>query len=246
MMKTYKLLIPALAAALFASAAPAAKEPAAPPAAKEEIHKGAVTYVKTAGGYSYLKVKESGKEVWIATLPMRVSVGEVIEYSGGDIMTQFHSKAMDKTFDSIRFVTRVHVPGKDKPKEMPKEMPKDDVHKGLSAANVAIAPVKSSEIVKPKDGKSIAEIFAEKDKLKGGKVLLRAKVVKISKNILGKNWATLADGTGKSPDDRIIAVTLETPSVGDVVTAHGLVKTNVNLGAGYQYKVILEETKFTK
>lgn len=232
-MKIFKLIISTLASVLFASVVFAAEE---------GVHKGTVTYAKTAGGYSYLKIKEAGKEVWVAALPMQVSVGEEVEYAGGDVMSKFHSKAMDKTFDAIRFVSRIHVVSKD----MPKPMPMDDVHKGVGAGKAVVTPVKPGEIVKPKDGKTVGEIFTESAKLKGNKILLRAKVVKFSKNILGKNWATLADGTGKSPDDRIVAMTMETLSVGDIVTAVGMLKTNVNLGAGYQYQVILEDTKFTK
>jgi hypothetical protein len=75
--------------------------------------------------------------------------------------------------------------------------------------------------------------------------MTRAKVMKVSQDILGKNWVTLTDGSGKSPDDKIVATTKETPSVGAVVTVSGRLKTNVNLGSGYQYKVIIEEAKFT-
>lgn len=232
-MKPFKLFVSTLAAVLFASAGFAADE---------GIHKGIVTYTKTAGGYSYLKIKEAGKELWIAALPIQVSVGEEVEYAGGDVMSKFQSKAMDKTFDSIRFVSRIHVVSKD----TPNSIPKDDVHKGVGAAKMVVTPVKPGEILKPKDGKNVGEIFAESGKLKGNKVVLRAKVVKFSKNILGKNWATLTDGSGKSPDDRIVAMTMETLFVGDIVTAVGILKTNVNLGAGYQYKVILDDTKFTK
>lgn len=252
-MKTFMPFMSILATVLFASTAPAAPPasavPGAPaasavPASKESIHRGTVTYAKTAGGYSYLQVKESGRETWLATMPLEAAIGEEVEYAGGDAMTDFHSKAMDKTFDSIRFVTRIRVVGKDMPKKVPKTMPKDDLHKGAGAAQAAAAPVNSGEIVKPRDGKTIEAIFAEKEKLKGSKVLLRAKVVKFSKSILGKNWATLADGTGKSPDDKIVAVTMETLALGDVVTAVGTLKTNVNLGAGYRYKAILEDAKF--
>jgi hypothetical protein len=238
-MTSIKLCTLALASALFASAGFAGEE---------GIHRGMVSYTKTIGGYSYIKIKESGKELWVAALPIQVAVGEEVEYAGGDVMTQFHSKSMNQTFDAIRFVSRIHVVGKDvSGKTMPRDaMPKDDVHKGAGGAQAVVAPVRQGEIAKPKDGKTIGELFAEKESLKGKKVLLRAKVVKFSKNILGKNWATLADGTGKSPNDRIVAITMEALSVGDVVTAGGVLKTDVNLGAGYLYKVLLEEVKFSK
>jgi hypothetical protein len=206
-------------------------------AAEAEINSGTVTFAKTAGSYTYIKLKGAGKEQWLAALPMDVAVGDQVEYVGGDTMKDFKSKAMNQTFDSIRFVARIHVVNKD--------MPMDAVHRGSKADNkLAVAPGQG-EIAKPKGGKTVAELFNEKDKLSGKKVVARAKVMKVSQNILGKNWVTLADGTGKSPEDKVVATTKETPSVGAVVTVSGLLKTNVNLGAGYQYKAIIEEARFT-
>ena len=205
---------------------------------KEEVHKGTVTLAKTAGGYTYLKVKEAGKEQWLAALPMSVAVGDQVEYAGGDTMKDFKSKAMDQTFDSIHFVSRIHVVNKD--------MPKDDFHKGIKPENKVAIPPKQGEIAKPKGGMTVAELFGGKDKLNGKNVQVRARVMKVSKNIMGKNWVTLADGTGKTPDDKIIATTQLVPVVGDVVTASGVLKTNVNLGSGYQYRAVIEDAKFAK
>lgn len=216
-------------------------------AADDGIHKGKVTFAQVAGGYTYLKIREGGKEVWLAALPMKVSVGDDIEYSGGDVMTNFQSKAMNKTFESIRFVSRIHVVGKDEPQASAPSaaIPKDDVHKGVKPSKDVAEP-RPGEIPRAKDGKTIAELFSEKDTLKGNKVSVRAKVMKVSRNILGKNWVTLDDGTGKAPDDRMVAATSESPTVGDIVTTSGILKTNVVLGAGYQYKVLLEDARFSK
>jgi hypothetical protein len=229
-MKLFRLIGAAFLAAMFHTSACFA--------AGDEVHSGTVTYAKTAGGYTYLKVKEAGKESWLAALPMSVAVGDKVEYAGGDTMKDFKSKAMDQTFDSIRFVSRIHVANKD--------MPKDDFHKGIKPENKVAIPPMQGEIAKPKGGRNVAELFTDKDKLSGKNVQARARVMKVSKNIMGKNWVTLSDGTGKDPDDKIIATTQEVPAVGDVVVASGVLKTNVNLGSGYQYKVIIEDAKFTK
>ncbi len=242
-MKLFRLMGAAFLAALL-HATPAL-------ANKEEVHSGTVTFAKNAGGYTYLKVKEAGKEKWLAALPMSVAVGDKVEYAGGDTMKDFKSKAMDQTFDSIHFVSRIHVVNKDMPKDDIHKgmagMPMDDVHKGVKpeAGKVATAP-KQGEISKPRGGKTVAELYSEKDKLNGKKVTARAKVMKVSKNILGKNWITMSDGSGKAPDDKIVVATLETPAIGDVLTASGVLKTNVNLGAGYLYKVVIEDATFSK
>lgn len=234
-MKRFGLIGAALLATLL-QAAPALANPAL--ANKDEIRSGDVTYAKTAGGYTYLKIREADKDVWIAALPMSVAVGDKVEYAGGDTMKDFKSKAMDQTFDSIRFVSRIHVVNKD--------MPMDEVHKGIKPEGKVAIPPKQGEIAKPRGGKTVAELFSEKDKLNGKSVTARAKVMKVSKNILGKNWITMADGTGKTPDDKLVVASMEAPAVGDVVTASGVLKTNVNLGSGYQYKLVIEDAKFTK
>jgi hypothetical protein len=77
-------------------------------------------------------------------------------------------------------------------------------------------------------------------------VTVRAKVMKFNENILGKNWVTLQDGTGVSPDNKLIATTLESVNIGDIITAKGIIRTDVDTGADYKYKVLLEDAKFTK
>ena len=46
------------------------------------------------------------------------------------------------------------------------------------------------EIAPLEGGKTIADIHTESEKLKDQQVTLRAKVMKVSENILGKNWGT--------------------------------------------------------
>lgn len=63
--------------------------------AEETIHAGTVIYTKNAGNYTYIRLKEAGKKIWLATSPLQVSVGDPIEYVGGDVMKKFESKAMN-------------------------------------------------------------------------------------------------------------------------------------------------------
>ena len=102
-------------------------------------------------------------------------------------------------------------------------------------------------VVEPLDGgMTIAEIIAAYEQIEGQEVSLRARVTKFSANILEKNWITLQDGTGTAPNDKITATTMETVKTGEVFTIEGIVKTDVNLGGGYLYKVLLEEARFTQ
>lgn len=100
-----------------------------------------------------------------------------------------------------------------------------------------------SKIVKPKDGKTVQEVYQEKAKLNGKRVTLRGKVVKYSAAIMGKNWLHLRDGTGKDPTNDLTVTTQAKAKVGDTVLVEGTVALDKDLGAGYKYDVIIEEAK---
>ena len=76
-------------------------------------------------------------------------------------------------------------------------------------------------------------------------VSLNARVIKINKAIMGRNWITLQDGTGTAPDNKLLATSQEVVSPGDLVTVKGTVSTDIDLGYGYKYKVLLEEATFS-
>ena len=100
-----------------------------------------------------------------------------------------------------------------------------------------------SKIVKPKDGKTVAEIYQEKAKLNGKRVTLRGKVVKYSEAIMGKNWLHLRDGTGKEPANDLTVTSQTKAKVGDTVLIEGVVTLEKDLGAGYKYDVIIEDAR---
>jgi hypothetical protein len=101
------------------------------------------------------------------------------------------------------------------------------------------------DITPLKDGKTIAAIFAESADLKEQVVSLNARVMKVGKNIMGRNWITLQDGTGVEPDNKLLATSQEVVSPGDMVIARGKVVTDLDIGYGYEYKVLLEEVTFS-
>jgi hypothetical protein len=69
--------------------------------------------------------------------------------------------------------------------------------------------------------------------------------MKVSQNIMGKNWITMQDGTGTEPDNRLVATSSELVSPGDLVIASGILKKDIDIGAGYKYKILLEEATFS-
>ena len=229
--------------ALFFAVSGLSAEDAKPP--EEKSHIGTVTFTQTAGKYTYIKLDEQGKEIWLATSISKVSVGDKVQYIGGLLMKDFHSRAMEKTFDFILLVTRISVlNGRSLASKQP--IQGDEYHKNISKEEQTIPIPKSGEIVKVEDGKTIEEIFSEREELKDKVVTIRAKVMKVGKNIVGKNWVTLQDGTGVSPDNKLIATTLESVNISDILKVKGILRTDMNIGAGYKYKILLEDAKFTK
>jgi len=207
-------------------------------AAGADAKVGTVAETMQSGGYVYMKF-EDGQ--WIAANAFPVSVGDKIQYSGAMEMNNFHSRTLDRTFDSILFVSAAG-PANGGVAAQP-AMPMEG-HGGMGKPAMADAP-SPGDIQPLADGKTVAAIFAESAQLKGQAVSLNAKVIKVSENIMGKNWVTLQDGTGAGPDDKLLATTQETVEPGVLVTVKGTINTDIDLGYGYQYKVLLEEASFT-
>jgi hypothetical protein len=211
-----------------------------PPVSDPQTHTGTVLESTIAGKYIYIRLKVGEKEVWLSTLPeflkVKISKGDLIEYQGGIPMQNFTSKALNRTFESILLITKIKVVEMDSIK-----VPEDEYHKVKTADITHAVPPSKGEIEKAKDGRTIAEIFAEREALKGKEVILQARVMKVSKRILKKNWVSLQDGTGTSPDNNIIFTTLKDLAINDVITVKGIIKTDVNLGGNYKYKVLIED-----
>ena len=77
-----------------------------------DIRTATVKEMQIAGSYVYLLVVEDGEEAWLATSPefiKDINYGDVIEYVGDVEMQDFHSKALDKTFETLVFVAQIRV-----------------------------------------------------------------------------------------------------------------------------------------
>jgi hypothetical protein len=90
---------------------------------------------------------------------------------------------------------------------------------------------------------TVSEAHEKAGNLDKKTVVVRGKVVKVSKGIMGKNWVHLRDGSGDSGKgtNNLVVTTQDDPKVGDVVTAKGTLYKDKDFGAGYKYKVIVEE-----
>ncbi len=82
-------------------AAPVATEPAAP--AGDQVS-GTVLVTMDAAGYTYAQLDQAGTKVWVAGPTTKLAVGTKLGRMTGTLMSAFHSKTLDRTFDEIYFV----------------------------------------------------------------------------------------------------------------------------------------------
>jgi hypothetical protein len=221
----------------------AADKPATPsPAAAAKVVSGEVLEVKDVEGYTYLRLKTAQGETWAAVATAPVKKGAKITIENATVMSNFQSKALKKTFDTIVFGNLASGPG-----GTPKAG--GDVaaaHAGLGkAADMADARVPKASGA---NARTVAEIMTKPADLKDKPVLVRGKVVKYSPGIMGKNWIHLRDGTGSAADNTndVLVTTTEQAKVGDVITAKGVVRVDKDFGAGYTYKAMVEDATLQK
>lgn len=94
---------------------------------------------------------------------------------------------------------------------------------------------------------TVAEIYSKKSELKGSLVKVHGNVVKVSQNIMGRNWVHIQDGTGSEGSNKVVFRSLnEVPAVGSVVDAQGTLEIDKDFGFGYFYSVIVEDSTFSK
>lgn len=245
------------------STAPAGKEGAQPAeagkAAASAAVKGKVAETMDASGYTYVRLDDgSGKEIWAAVPKAELKVGEEISLQGGSVMENFNSKTLNKTFEKIIFATGISR-GDEKEVAAPggaaaggnfdAAVKKEGAEaSGGSAGNVVPFADLKVEKAAGKDGRAVGEIFEKSSSLDKQNVAVKGQVVKVSKNIMGKNWLHIQDGTGdpnKNTHD-LVVTTMDMAEKGDIVTVEGPAVANKDFGSGYKYDIMVEDAKVTK
>lgn len=225
----------ALIALLLAAAAATAQAP--PPQAASL--KGEVLETRDVDSYTYLRLKTAQGEVWAAVPTSAVKKGAEVTIGNPMTMRNFESKTLKKTFDTIVFGQIVE-PGARLGTPHP-AMP-------AAATGEPAAKVAKMEKAAGPEAKTVADVVTGKAALKDKTVLVRGQVVKVSLGILGKNWVHLQDGSGSAANgtNDILVTTKDTAAVGDVVNARGTVRTDVTVGPGYAYAVLIDDAALRK
>lgn len=120
----------------------------------------------------------------------------------------------------------------------------DDIPPGSAKA---VTPFADIEVEKATGANSyrVGEIFARGPELAGETVRVRAQVVKFSPAIMNRNFIHLQDGSGDPGDHshNLVATSDLTVATGDIVTLEGVLAADKDFGAGYTYRVLLEESQ---
>jgi len=192
----------------------------------EGTHKITVSDFIQTPNYTYIKASENGNEFWIAVTKMQPEKGETLYFSKSMEMKNFKSEALDRTFESVLFVQDVS--------QTPPSAQKSVTHPQVfnqTKQEVNVEPLK--------DGKTVAQIYEQKDQLNGQTVKVKGKVVKYNPHIMGRNWIHIQDGTGKDNNFDLMVTSPDSAKAGDLVVVEGTVEINQDFGAGYSYPVLL-------
>jgi hypothetical protein len=197
---------------------------------------GEVMEVQNVESYTYLRLHTAQGDTWAAVPTAKVAKGDKVTVQNAMVMNNFESKALKKTFDTILFGTLGGAAG----------TPAAGPH-AMAKAAVAEPDAKVAKATGA-NARTVAEITGKPADLKDKPVLLRGKVVKYNPSIMGKNWAHLRDGSGSAKDNTndVLVTTKEQVKLGDVVTVKGVVRTDKDFGAGYTYKVLIEDATVQK
>jgi hypothetical protein len=203
---------------------------------------GAVVESMNSGGYTYLRLKSDGGEVWIAGPEFTPVSGEVVSVSLDMPMENFESKTLKRTFPILYFVSDIARNGQPARPNAPAAPALASSH-GATADTPTVA-----KLDPPAGGMSIADVFAKKSSLGGKTVTVRGTVVKYNAGILDRNWLHIQDGSGSADQhtNDLTITTNDVAQVGDVVTVSGVVGLDRDFTAGYAYDVIVESAALVR
>jgi hypothetical protein len=212
---------------LFVSCSQAQKSPHD----QANIHKFVVDEVLQTTSYTYLLANENGAMQWLAMPRIEAAAGEVYYYTEGAEMKDFKSTELDRTFSSVLFLGGVQGAESIQAASTPPVNPPSPG----GPQKITVAPTDG--------GITIKELFANKSNYSGKKVTIKGKVVKYNGGIMGKNWIHLQDDTEHDGENDLTVTTDMVAKVGDTIIVEGIIVLDKDLGAGYFYKVIMEEAK---
>ncbi len=192
---------------------------------------GKVVESMHAGSYTYVRVETGGTTQWVAVPRVVVRKGDVVEFAPGKAMGNFTSPTNGRSFENIIFSSGVI-----------------NRRQGAMARKAGgdLPGLQTVHVVKAvgSDGRTIAEIFAQKAALDGKMVVVRGKVVKFSQ-YADRIWLRLVDGSGSSKrgNHKLVVVCKQTTAQkGNIVLVSGNMHADKSFGS-LVYEVVVEDAK---
>ncbi len=203
-----------------------------------------VVEVIQSNSYTYLKVKENFGERWVAVSKQEINPGDVYYYNDALQMTNFRSKDLDRTFDVIYFVSQISKT----PFSEINKMPMAGNKMGGMPQHSGKVPTKqksSISLEKTANELTLATVFGNPEKYAAEEFEIRGVVVKVNREVMGRNWIHIQDGTSYNGTYDLTVTTQELAEVNDVVTFKGKLTLKKDFGAGYYYELIMENAALT-
>ena len=202
---------------------------------------GRVTDVLEAAGYTYVEVDTGKEKVWAAATTTPLNVGDMVAFTTEMMMQNFHSSTMNRDFPIIYFVSRFITDDASPAGASTAMASPHDTIKSTSTATATATAIKG--INKVVGGNTIAEIYADKQKLNGKAIRVRGQVTKYNTNVMGKNWLHIRDS---STLDDLTITTANTAAIDAIVVVEGKLTLDKDFGYGYVYPIIVEDASVKK
>ncbi len=203
----------------------------------ENVQAAIVTEFIDAGTYTYVKLNDKERTFWAAITARPVEIGKSYIYADANLILDFESKSLGRTFDSIYFIQHFA----EATAAAIDHHAHSHAHGNASNADVSVHKVNPID-----GGLAINEIYKGKKASNGDVVTVSGEVVKINKGIMNRQWIHIQDGSAQGEDGNL---TITTPKnldfgIGDVITFTGVVSYDKDFGAGYKYRAIVEDAQW--
>jgi hypothetical protein len=202
-------------------------------AGHDHPHSGKVLETMDSGNYTYVYVDTGDERVWAAGPRTQLEVGSVVSFEPGMEMSDFKSETLDRTFPSIYFVSELRTGAETMETSGHPTVPPPATDMDFAGISV------------PDGGSTIANLYSGKSSLAGKSVIVRGKVVKVTEDVMDKNWIHIMDGTGDEGANDLTVTTDAVPAIGDIVVVRGEMAIDKDFGFGYKYGIIIENAEVT-
>jgi len=225
---------------------------------------GKVVEKQDATPYTYVRLDDgAGNKIWAAVPKTQLEIGEEIALKGGFVMKDFNSKTLNRTFESIIFASGLVRGSENKTVRTPGDAsgtssnavrseagPRGMTSKSSGGSTRAIVSFTGVKVEKStaKNGYTVGELFAKAVNLNNQKVTVKGRVVKISSNIMGKNWLHIQDGSGDPTTNTHDLVVTSSAIVekDTIISVEGVLAADKDFGFGYKYDVLIEDAVVVK